>query len=93
MEGLTLLGFEYDSAACKNSFNSSFHLLQASDKSSWSNLSDLDVDNLFIIGKLKSDKVERNETSIFYKLDEKQSFELNEVRGTRLMSFLILWFK
>ena len=49
MKVWTLLGFDY--VACKNSFSSSFHLLQSSDKFSCLNLIGLGVDNLSIIGE------------------------------------------
>ena len=45
MEVWTFPDFESDFVTCKNSFNSSFHLLKASDKFSWSNSNDLDADN------------------------------------------------
>ena len=45
----------------KNSINVFFHLLQASDKFSRSNLNGLGVGNLFIIGELVSDVEEKNE--------------------------------
>ena len=43
MEVWTFPGFEFDSVTSENSFNSSFHLLQASDKFSRSNSSDLNL--------------------------------------------------
>ena len=50
-------GFEFDFAACKNSFDRFFFpSVQVSDKFSWSDLSDLEAGNLSIIGELKSDE-------------------------------------
>ena len=62
MEVWTFLpNFESYFVAYKNSFNSFFHLLQASDKFSWWNLSDLAAGNLSIIGDWESDEEVTNE--------------------------------
>ena len=66
MEVWTFPGFESDSIACKNSFNSSFHLLQSLEKFSWSNVSDFGAGELVSLKKretkCKIRQIQRKET-------------------------------
>ena len=71
------------------SSNFSFHLLQTSDKFPWSNFGDLCECNLSIYLVKECRRSEKQSTK-FNKLDKKkQSSKLNEVRLTKLISFLL----
>ena len=87
IEVWTCLGFEYDSVACKNSFNSSLYLLWSSDNVSWSNLIWMQTICPLFARYWVTKKWVRVKFNKFNK--KKQSSELNEFRGAQLILFLI----